>query len=555
MLKRKTVGAIRKDTAPLFLAVASLKDAKVSVFRDDKNDTLFMAQANAKGVAFSPITGKPTTMLSVGEVAASGDETLNGSKAITAKCRGKKCGCITYTTAAMAETLAKSGEKTINCTACGAEIALSLSTAADKSEKDEEEDDDDAVVEDDVDAEDVGDESEDDDAVVMDDEDDMGDDEEVVDDEDIDADDVGDDEGDEDEEDESDEDEEVARLMKEVASATGEDESNEDDKKLDEEVAALLKDIELATEGDADAKKSGESDTQQPSPGPDANADKPAEGDGTTLAYAMHQLADLSKGKTRVLFVDPDTAFLVHADEGAEERQLGTFSRNNAQEDQAKLYDNRKVFGGAVASLIGKGALAGEAPADELAAMGFKSIMLSLPLTAAQTKLTNEAVAAAKAAAVEQASTALTDVSENFSKLVAIAAVGLDKGVLGDGSKSFCKELTAQLHSFGVQKAGQVAQRICEAKFKPFMAAVIAEAKELAAKDPSYVAGLAATIGKASYAAEELPAPSTVHKDDSNDQERDVSVASIEDFRDRRPTEPNKLQSVLSRLGRGRSFG
>lgn len=538
MLKVQTTDKVRANPNPVFVALASSdQSATISVFRDPKKELLFMAQANDSGKAFSPITGKECEALSVGEIASGPVKDLQS----IGKCTKRKCGCTIYSSPSIAALLETAKEKTVFCTACGTEMALAIEHA--EGDEDEEEDDEDVVVdEEDDDA--VGDDEE-----VTDEDGDpvMEDDEEVVDEEDVgDDEEVVDDESPEDDEDEEDDvsDAEVAKLVAEVA-AMEDDTDDSTNKPAEDKVDDKPKEGEEA-DADATAKAAKEAADKLAQDAADA---QPSD---VTLAYAMHKLSDLSKGKTRVLFVDTDTAYLAHAAEGAVERHLGTFSRLNATPESAKLYDNRPMFGKVVKQFIQSGALAGEQPTDEIAGLGFKSIMLELPLTVAQAKLTEEAKLNVEKAAREETASAVKDVSENFAKLVAIAAVGLDKGVLG--KISFHKELASLLHSVGVRKASTVARDLCEAKFKPYMQAVIDEATALAGKDANYVAGLAESVGKAAYPTTDNPVPSTALADDSNEEDvdNDVVVASLEDHRERQKVPVSNISSALRRIGRGR---
>lgn len=540
MFKVKTTDKVRANPNPVFVALASPDEAAtISVFRDPKKEVLFMAQANEAGKAFSPITGKVCEALSVGEIA---NGPVKDLKAI-GKCTKRKCGCTIYSSPSIAALLATAGEKTAFCTACGTEMALAV---AEDDEENDEEVVDDEVTDEDEDA--VGDDEE-----VIDEDGDpvMEDDEEVVDDEDVGDEEVVDDESTEDEDSEDDEDdeddvsdEEVAKLVAEVA-AMEDDTDDSTEKPAEDKVDDKPKEGEEA-DADATAKAAKEAADKLAQ---DAADDKPSD---VTLAYAMHKLSDLSKGKTRVLFVDTDTAYLAHAAEGAPERHLGTFSRLNATPESAKLYDNRPMFGKVVKQFIQSGALAGEQPTDEIAGLGFKTIMLELPLTVAQAKLTEEARLNVEKAAREETASAVKDVSENFAKLVTIAAIGLDKGVLG--KISFHKELASLLHSVGVRKASTVARDLCEAKFKPYMQAVIDEATALAGKDANYVAGLAESVGKAAYPTTDNPVPSTALADDTNEEDvdNDVVVASLEDHRERQKMPISNISSALRRIGRGR---
>lgn len=551
MLKAKTIVGIRKNTNPLFLSVASGDaSAKLSAYNDPEHATLFIAQQDDDKVAFSPITGKKAQPYSIGSEVAMSNADLKEFKAI-GKCAQKECGCTLLTTPALAALLEKASETTIACTACGNEMKLDYDAEHAEIVGDA------GGEEDEIDEDDVGDEDiVEDDEPVEDDEEDaevakmM---KEIASDEDEDEEDP---DAVEDDEDEEDIDEEIARLSAEIAAEEGEDdgEKKEDDKKPAEE--------KPAEENKPDPRPGHAPDDGQDSTGNVKGADGEVAADdkepevkaeddkdsGETLAYAMHRLVDPTKGKTRVLFVDADTAMLAHTPEGSTERHLGTFSRTNAAAESAKLFDNRSMFGKVATQLIASGALAGDAPSEDLAKMGFKSIMLELPLNVAMASKVNEAVATATAAAQAEASTKVADVAKNFSKLVAIASVGLDKGLIGD--KSFYKDLASSLHTMGIRNAGTIAKRICEAKLKPFLAAVIEQAQELSTKSADYVAGQAESIAKASYASidDNVEQLTTVHQDDSNEEEQQIAVASL-DAPSHRPS-TSAIQGALRRIGR-----
>lgn len=536
MLKAKTIVGIRNNANPLFLSVASGDaSAKISAYNDAEHATLFIAQQDDDKVAYSPITGKKSQPYSVGSEVAMSNADLKEFKAI-GKCARKKCGCTMLTTPAIAALLEKAAETTINCTACGHEMALDYDAEHAEIVGD-------AGGEDEIEEDDVGDED-----IVKDDEETVDDEEDAevakmmkeIASEDEDEDDVGE-EDEPAEDDEEDIDEEIARLSAEIAAEEGEDDG---EKKTAEDKTAEVK---PAAEVVAEVEKPAEDKPAEDKPA-EVKAEDEQQDSGETLAYAMHRLVDPTKGKTRVLFTDTDTAMLVHTPEGAAERHLGTFSRSHAAQESAKLFDNRPMFGKVATQLIASGALAGDAPSEDLAKMGFKSIMLELPLNVAMSSKVNEAVAAATATVQAEATTKVADVAKNFSKLVAIAAVGLDKGLIGD--KSFHKELATSLHAMGIRNSGTIAKKICEAKLKPFLAAAIEHAQELSTKSADYVAGQAESIAKASYASldnvEQLP--TTVHQDDSNEEEQQVAVASLDAPPARSST--TQIQSALRRIGR-----
>lgn len=544
MLKNRTIAGIRKHTSPIFLSVPS-PDAKVelSAFNDTAHGILFVASSD-NDFAYSPLTGEKSPSLSVGETAA-GPKMLKSFKAI-GKCTKKKCGCTMLTMPDIATMLETANEKQIFCTSCGHEMTLEFdaddaNVLEDEGEGDEEIDDEDVVSEDDEEIDDsVGDEDEE-----------IEDEEVASSDDDLDSEidnliaEVAA-ELDEDEEDEpaaEDDDEEVK----------SEDDSEDEDKALDEEIAALA--AEVASAG-SDHKPgddpNGNSPDDKPAEEP-VDPPKPAseEEASSKLVRPMHRLSDLSKGTTRVLFTNADTALLMHTGETASERQIGTFRRDRAVPASASVYDNRTVFGRAVSQMVASGGLTEDAPSADLTGLGFEPIEVELPLSAAQTKKTDEAVEVATASLREESKRKLSDISANFGKLLSVATVGLDKGVIE--GPSFHRELAQVLHSFGVRKSPEVARKICEGKLKPFLAAAIAKAAELAEKDVNYVTGVAESVARAPYASNQdldQPAPpATILRDDVNDEADQIEVASVDDYKPT-PVTPTRIQNALRQLGR-----
>lgn len=553
-MRGKTITEIRKSPNPLFVAVASTKaNVAIAAFQDGEHGALFISQTGDDGKAFSPLSGKSVENLSVGELAASPAEFKDLT--IAGKCAKKKCGCTMYVTPAIASILQTAKEKTVYCTACGTESPLTFAKAAagDDAGSDDTNTDDDDTVDDSV-----GDDDADDDSMVDDDDSDSDTDEDAASDDDSgdDSDDDSDDSGDSDDADadadsDADSDSDDTDADSDDAEDDSEDDEgtdpseDEDDKEIDGEVASLL--AELAEADGADEEKPADAaDTTKPGSeeAPNAGGDETA-----TLSYAMHRLADLKTGKSFMRFIDTDTAFLTHAGADGQERHLGTFSRMNASPESAKLFDNRKVFGSVASQLINQGALAGEQPSDELAKMGFKAISIELPLSVAQAEMAKAAIAAAETAVRDEASSKLQDVSNNFAKLVALAAVGVNKGMLGNAS--FYKELATALHGYGIRQADKVAQKLCESKLKPFLANVIEQATALSQKDASYVTGIADTVNKSQYAsldneADQEQVSTSVHGDDNNE----IVVASFAEHANQAALTPSKIQSALRRIGR-----
>lgn len=512
-MKNKTLTGIRRNVNPMFVSVASTKGKNITLqaYNDSEQGIFFVAQASAKEV-FSPITGKKVEALSIGEIATSADFFAQSLK-VVGKC---KCGCEQSTTADIASLLTENKETSIHCTACGEKMELSSLEKADESEENEDETIEEEVVEDDESDDDLGEDSEDEDVDLDDD-----------------SEDTDEDESDEDEdvsEDEDEVDEEVEALLKEAseAEAAGEDED------LDAEVAKLI--AEVAAEDEEEIEEEVVDETTD-------DSDSEEEMSSTTISHPLHKLVDRTEAKLSILFVNNEQAML-RIEKPDAVVQIGTFYKVHAKAESAKLYDRREVFGKVAVKAIEQGALDQADPSAALSDLGFKPIQVDLPVSVATEQEIKKAVAAAETKLAETASTKLTDVSSNYSKLVTVAALGLDKGAI-KGNVSLFKDLTALLESAGVRNADVVARKFCETKIKPFFAGVIEKANELAAQDPAYVKGVADSVESAQYvmtAKTDIPEISTAT--------HDSVVASLDDARDRRATPKPNLQALLGSLGR-----
>lgn len=526
-MRQKTIAGIRKHNVPAFISLASEESAfALEAFHDVGNGALILAKSGKKRT-YSPISGKPMETMSVGELASSTTDMQD--YVVVASCDNAKCKCKMYTKKDLAKILVASGEKEIFCTACGQAMPI-VATASEEEDED--------IVEDEV-GDDVADESEED--VVSDDEND-GDAEDEGDDT------SEDDEGDLDEEDVMTDDEDA--IDEEEDSTSEDDEMSEDEEESDEdvdaEVAKLL--AEVASEIDTENPSNNEADKPQVE-----NQDVDQGQSDVTVAYVLHNV-DFTAGKSRVVFHNPETAWLTHtATDNPIERQVGVFNRAKASPESAKLYDNRDVFGKTVSHLLASGALANEQPSEEMVKLGFEPITVQVPLSQSQAKMINTATAAAKQAAVEQASNQIADIASNFDKLLAVAAVGLDKGILGN--TSLHRELSGMLARMGTRKADVVARQFCENHVRPFLNNVIAQAKELAAKDPVYVQGLSETIAKAVYASIEDPnTPEQI----STALVNPAPISEVASLDANRPDQrhpvvfTSRIQDALRRMGSGR---
>ena len=513
-MKNKTLTGIRRNVNPMFVSVASTKGKNITLqaYNDSEQGIFFVAQASAKEV-FSPITGKKVEALSIGEIATSADFFAQSLK-VVGKC---KCGCEQSTTADIASLLTENKETSIHCTACGEKMELSSLEKADESEENEDETVEEEVVEDDESVDDLDEDSEDEDVDLDDDSEDT---DEDVSDEDEDV-----------SEDEEEIDEEVEALLKEAseAEAAGEDED------LDAEVAKLIAEV-AAEDEDEEVEEEVVDETTD-------DSDSEEEMSSTVISHPLHRLVDRKSGKVNILFVNNEQAML-RIEKSDAVVQIGTFYKVHAKAESAKLYDRREVFGKVAVKAIEEGALDQINPSETLSDLGFKPIQVDLPVSVATEQEIKKAVADAETKANETASTKLTDVSSNYSKLVTVAALGLDKGAI-KGNVSLFKDLTALLESAGVRNADVVARKFCETKIKPFFAGVIEKANELAAQDPAYVKGVADSVESAQYimtAKTDIPEISTAT--------HDSVVASLDDARDRRATPKPNLQALLGSLGR-----
>lgn len=520
-MKVKTILGIRKNPAPLFVSVASTDGVHaLSAFQDTENNALFIAAGDEHGFAYSPISGKKIESLSISEIAAEADD-LAGYSSI-GKCTSKKCCATMLTTPEISAMLESAGEESIHCTACGSKVELSFDEDSDESEDEDMGDmsDDDGDMSED---EDMDDSSE------GDDEEDMGDDE-SSDDEDEDTtmsedDDMGD-EGDD---------------------GVGDDDSSEDEEMVDDddmEIAALLEEI-AADDGVGDDDESSEDDETMSD---DSESNDMEELSDTIVAATMHTLSDTRSGKLRVLFLDADTAMLQHTPEGHDVAlHIGNFRRDHAaSEAVASLFDRREVFGRTVNKLIAEGALAEATPSAEIANFGFQPITVGIPFTVAQAAAVEAEVAKVQEQSREEASTKLADIAGNYSKLVAVAAVGIDKGVIS--GTSVYRELAGLLHSLGMKNAEVVARNFCDSKMKPFLAAAIEKANELAGKDPNYVSGMTETVSKAAYA----PVIAADEETDDHSSTVDTVVASLDYVAAKPKIETNGIRTALRRIGRHR---
>lgn len=526
-MRQKTIAGIRKNNVPAFISLASEESAfALEAFHDVGNGAMILAKSGKKRT-YSPISGKSMETMSVGEIASSTTDMQD--YVVVASCDNIKCKCKTYTTKDLAKMLVASGEKEIFCTACGQAMPI-VATAAEEDED---------IVEDEV-GDDVADEDSDEDVVADDDEDAV----------------EGDDASKSEDDDGSDPDEDVMMdddgddAVEDEEDSTSDEEMSEDEEEpeedIDAEVAKLLAEVasEIDTEDntaatDADKPQSEQNDVDQ------GQSD-------VSVAYVLHNV-DFATGKSRVVFHNPETAWLTHtATDNPIERQVGVFNRAKASPESTKLYDNRDVFGKTVSHLLASGALANEQPSEEMVKLGFEPITVQVPLSQSQAKMINTATAAAKQVAMEQASTQIADIANNFDKLLAVAAVGLDKGILGNASLH--RELSSMLARMGTRKSDVVARQFCENHVRPFLNSVIAQAKELAAKDPVYVQGLSETIAKAVYATIEDPnAPEQMSTALVNPAPiSEVASLDVDRPGQRHPVANTRIQDALRRMGSGR---
>jgi hypothetical protein len=506
-MKTRTIARL-KGCYPTFFARrdVSEKSYQAVPHQEEASGILFMAPTTFR---YSPISGK--RLRSNGVTRFETAKVGTSHKEVAADCYRlplKTSGLAIFANADVVTALAATGETHIYSPFTGEKCALNLSKLTAMSDDIEEEmDSEEPSLEDDEGDMDLDDDSGDDDMDMDSEDDDMDMD---MDNEDTDLDDEDDpllDDGD-DEESSLIDDKEIAKLYTEL-SASLEELDNED---KDTELASLIQELAESLEEMDDSDDEGEDDKPSLEDNDDEEEEEtevvkkkavkeeiPTDSGMPTEVKVTASLHNVVKGPLQLAFLTDDVALAM-----INNISIGTFNKEAASINGRNAYSSKEVLRKLVTTAINNGALEEEKPSEELTDLGFKPATVELDLTENVKEMIDNQVSE-KTSEIQQTTTAqVEDVSKEYAKLVGIASMGLNKGLIRPENKkaSVITALANQLSAYGEKRPASKAVAFMKNVFEPYMGEVIAQANKLAKKDGGYLQGYAESVANAAYASD-----------------------------------------------------